>query len=103
MTKPTDETKPPLGPILTLKEAAERLRTTRHKVAALARRHGIGSLFGRDLRFTEADVAAILEAAKLPTPSRVIYEPASPSEDEISRKAWAFATRGKRLKPKPKG
>lgn len=42
----------PLGRIYDLDEAAEYLRVSKQAVARAANRHGIGSRFGRDLRFS---------------------------------------------------
>lgn len=54
----------PLGRIYDLDEAAEYLRVTKQAVARAARRHGIGSVFGRDLRFSDADVKDMWDALR---------------------------------------
>lgn len=58
----------PLGQVYDLDEAAAYLRVPADDVAALARRHGIGAVFGEALRFTEDDVRALWECAKQPAP-----------------------------------
>ncbi|MFC3692667.1 hypothetical protein [Chenggangzhangella methanolivorans] len=55
----------PLGEILTLHEAAARLKLTPNAMARAAGDAGRGSKFGRDWRFTEADLAAILQARQV--------------------------------------
>lgn len=54
----------PLGRIYDLDEAAAYLRVTKQAVARAARRHGIGSVFGRDLRFSDADVKGMWDALR---------------------------------------
>lgn len=54
----------PLGPVYSLHEAADHLRVSKQAVARAANRHGIGSRFGRELRFTDDDLKALLEAAR---------------------------------------
>ena len=55
----------PLGEILTLHEAAARLKLTPNAMARAAGDVGRGSKFGRDWRFTEADLAAIMQARQV--------------------------------------
>jgi hypothetical protein len=54
----------PLGHIYSLEEAAAYLRTTKQAVARTARRFGLCSIFGRDLRFSDSDVLAIWDAMR---------------------------------------
>lgn len=54
----------PLGKIYSLQEAAEYLKVSRHTLARAARRHGIGARFGRDIRFSEADVKEMWDAMR---------------------------------------
>ncbi|MGO4666538.1 tyrosine-type recombinase/integrase [Bosea sp. 2RAB26] len=59
----------PLGKIHTLTEAAAHLRTTKQMIARVARRHGIGAVFGRDLRLTDDDIRAVWEVMRCPSKS----------------------------------
>lgn len=90
--KPDD----PLGEILTLHEAAERLKLTVQAVARAARASGHGSLFGRDWRFTEADLAGILAHRRVKTSPPLGHRvTASPSTDEVFEKARKLIERRK--------
>lgn len=92
-----------LGPIYTLAEAAERLRTSRHAVAKTARRYGLCAVVGRDLRFTEADLVAIFDAMRpeAKEPRRVEHVTPRASDAEISRRAREFVTRSKKKPREP--
>ena len=57
----------PLGTIYSLQEAADYLRVSKQALARAARRHGIGARFGRDIRFTDADVREMWEAMRART------------------------------------
>lgn len=54
----------PLGRVFTLGEAADYLKTTRHAVSRVARRHGLCTVFGRDIRFSDSDVLAIWDVMR---------------------------------------
>ena len=77
----------PLGRIYSLHEAADYLRVTKHAIARVANRHGIGTRFGRDLRFSGEDVKAIWEAMRTrPTGILGHHHVSQPFAEE---KAWA--------------
>lgn len=86
----------PLGEILTLREAAARLKLTPNAMARAAGDAGRGSKFGRDWRFTEADLGAIMQARQVrqrtPLGHRVTV---GPSTDEIFDKVRKLAERQK--------
>lgn len=54
----------PLGLIYDLAEAAAYLRVPTEEVAALARHHGVGAVFGAVMRFNEDDVRALWKCAR---------------------------------------
>lgn len=54
----------PLGRIYSLDEAAAYLRASKQAVARTARKHGLCSVFGRAIRFSESDVLAIWDAMR---------------------------------------
>lgn len=58
----------PLGRIYDLDEAAAYMRVLADDVAALARKSGIGAVFGEKIRFTEDDIRTLWDSAKQPNP-----------------------------------
>ncbi len=58
----------PLGRILDLVDLSAYLRVPTEDVAAMARLHGIGAVFGESMRFRDEDVQALWECARRPTP-----------------------------------
>ncbi|MFD1701705.1 hypothetical protein ACFSCV_01685 [Methylopila henanensis] len=81
----------PLGEILTLAEAAAKLKIGTRALIAAAGRAKRGSRFGREWRFTEADLAAIMEAMRV-EPSRHHGSLPSLSTSDASAKLQALAT-----------
>lgn len=101
----------PLGRIYTLQEAADYLRVTKQSVARAARAHGIGSRFGRDVRFSDADVTEIWNAMRAPAHTTnmsrtrgvvaLVRDPlAGLRKQALAEKAAKAATR-KNRRPKP--
>lgn len=76
--------------IHTLEEAAARLRISKNALARLARRTENCSSIGRALLFSEADMAALWEAMRVPASSgrQVI-----PRERHMEERAKAFLSR----------
>lgn len=62
--QPTPQSAGPLGKIYDLDEAAAYLRVDAEHLAIIAKTYGIGAMFGRTMRFHEADVRALWEHAK---------------------------------------
>jgi hypothetical protein len=79
--------------IYTLTEAAQRMRTNKNALARLARRNGHCSTIGRALLFSEADLAALWEAMRVPATSP---RQATPLEKNIEERAAAFLSRKSR-------
>lgn len=52
--------------IYSLEEAADKLKITKNALARAARAAGRGAVFGRSLRFTDDDLAAILAFRRVP-------------------------------------
>lgn len=67
-TEPREIDTGPLGRILDLEDLSAYLRVPAEDVAAMARLHGIGAVFGEAMRFTEEDVRAMWRCAKQPAP-----------------------------------
>lgn len=85
-----------LDTIYTLAEAAERFRMTKNALARLARRTGRCSQVGRDLLFSEADLAAIWESMRL-VPTKAAQEVAlGRTETATHKRAKAFLGGAKR-------
>lgn len=55
----------PLGKIYDLEEAAAYLRVSKQVIAKAARRHGIGAVFARDVRFHADDIRALWDAVRV--------------------------------------
>lgn len=71
MTTPALSTADRLPPITTPKALADHMGVSERRVRSLARKLGACRIFGNAMRLTEADVDAIMEAAK-PCPSKSI-------------------------------
>ena len=54
----------PLGRVYTLQEAAEYLRMKPRSVAKVAKRHGLCTINGRDLLFSDSDVLQVWDAMR---------------------------------------
>ena len=81
--------------IYTLAEAAERFRMTKNALARLARRTGRCSQVGRDLLFSEADLAAIWESMRV-APTKAQEAVLGRPEAEMHKRANAFLGGAKR-------
>ncbi|WP_245423663.1 helix-turn-helix domain-containing protein [Rhizobium subbaraonis] len=87
----------PLGRIYTLDEAAEYMRLTGRTIAKVARKHGLCTISGRDLLFSESDILAIWDAMRCPSNSPAVAAPntgtsGAPSADKAFSKLLARAT-----------
>lgn len=99
----------PLGKIYSLDEAAEYLRASKQAVARTARKHGLCSVFGRAIRFSDSDVLAIWDAMRCRSNSSSVKAATTGisvalSEDKayLSLVARATEKRQKRLESRKK-
>lgn len=93
MSEPADHIAP-LGKIYTLQEVSAYLRLTSQAISRLARRHGPLRVFGREIRFSEADIVELRELHR--ATAEVSRRPAHPTRlgpDKAFSKLVALASK----------
>ncbi|CAM5183739.1 DNA binding domain-containing protein, excisionase family OS=Bosea thiooxidans OX=53254 GN=SAMN05660750_04072 PE=4 SV=1 [Bosea thiooxidans] len=88
----------PLGTIYSLQEAADYLKASKQAVARAARRHGLGAVFGRHIRFTEDDVKAVYEALRIRGRELPVPPVGRVTESYLSLRKLARAQREERVR-----
>lgn len=99
-----EEDPTPLGRIWTLTEAADYLRMTKQAISRTARKHGLCTVHGRELLFSDSDILAIWDAKRCPSGSSNVKAATTGtsvalSEDKVfsNLRALVMAERQKRL------
>lgn len=94
--------------LMTMDQLAERLHKSRRWLQYFLRDHPYGRMAGRTRLFTEADIAAIIEALPCPSVSSSATAPptgisAVPSEASQWTKLQGLLTKGRRKRSRPSG